>query len=136
MFSEMFNFKGINWWTLLGGLGLNFVITVFASIGGAYLSSSEATLELYKQIGPPGMVVVIFLACGFAGFITAKIADDEPVKHAFISSLGAIAPFVFTAVISFNIMPFMMAAVAAAGNLNGGMLAVRRPKHRISFDRD
>ena len=136
MFSEMFNFRGINWWTLLGGLGLNFVITVFASIGGAYLSSNEATLELYQQIGPPAMVLIIFLACGFSGFITAKIADAEPVKHAFISSLGAIAPFIFTAVISFNIMPIMMAAVAAAGNLNGGILAVRRPRRDISFDRE
>jgi FtsH-binding integral membrane protein len=128
-FRDLFNFNGINWWTLLGGLGLNFVITAIIAIAGAYLGTNEATAEFYGRYGPPIMVIVVFVACVGAGFITAKIADDVPTKHAFISSLGAVVPFVLVAVLSFNPMLFMMAAIAAAGNLNGGMLAAPRRRH-------
>jgi hypothetical protein len=128
-FRDLFNFDGINWWTLLGGLGLNFVITAIIAIAGAYLGTNEATAAFYGQFGPPIMVLVVFVACVGAGFITAKIADDVPTKHAFISSLGAVVPFIFVAVLSFNPMLFMMAMIAAAGNLNGGMLAAPRRRH-------
>jgi hypothetical protein len=129
-FRDMLNFNGVNWWTLLGGLGLNFIITIITSLAGAYLATNEGTAAAYAQFGPAAVVLVVFLCCVGAGFIVAKLADDLPVKHAFLSSLGAVAPYVFVAVTSFNPMPLMMAAVAVAGNLNGGMLA--RPKPRYS----
>ncbi len=128
-FRDLFNFEGINWWTLLGGLGLNFVITAIIAIAGAYLGTNEPTAAFYNQFGPPIMVLVVFVACVGAGFVTAKVADDVPTKHAFISSLGAVVPFIFVAVLSFNPMLFMMAMIAAAGNLNGGMLAAPRRRH-------
>ena len=96
MFKQLLNFDGINWWTLLGGLGLNFVITVFTSIGGAYLAVNKSTAGFYTQFGPPLMIIWIFLACGLAGYIVGKIADDFPLKHAFWASLGAIVPLLLT----------------------------------------
>ena len=133
---SLLNFQGINWWTLLGGMGLNFVITMFSSLLGAYLSANEATATFYQQAGPPLMVLAIFVACGVAGFITGKISDDVPVKHAFLSSIGAVSPFLFVAVMSFNPMPVMLALVAAAGNLNGGMLSTPRPRYQPPRDVD
>ena len=129
MWSQMFNFNGINWWTLLGGIGLNFIITTVSSLFGAYLQSNDGTAAAYQRLGAPLMVLAVFSLCVFAGWIIGKVADDDPLKHAMFSSLGAIVPFIFTAVMSLNPMLFMMAAVAAAGNLNGGMLAVPKRKH-------
>jgi hypothetical protein len=129
MFRQLLNFEGINWWTLLGGLGFNFVITVFTSLGGAYLATNESTADFYSRFGPPLMVILIFLACGLAGYVVGKIADDLPLKHAFWASLGAVVPFFATAVLSFNPMPFLMAGVALAGAMNGGMLATPRPRY-------
>lgn len=129
MLRYLFSFDGINWWTLLGGLGLNFVLTMFASLGGAYFSTNPATEAFYGQYGAPIMIVVIFLLCGLAGFVTGKIADENHVKHAFLASLGAAVPFVFGAVLLLNPMQMMMAAVAVAGNMNGGMLSVPKPKY-------
>jgi len=126
MLRELFNFRGINWWTLVSGLGLNFVITIFGSLGGAYFATNEATAEAYQQYGPLLMMLAIFVACGIGGFLVAKIADDVPVKHALLSSLGSFVPFLAMAVLTFTPMLLMLAAMAAAGNLNGGMLAVRR----------
>ena len=130
MFRDMLNFNGVNWWTLLGGLGLNFVITTFLSLFGTYLSANEGTADLYGRFGAPLMVLVLFAACVLSGWVIGKIADDEPVKHAFLSSLGALFPLLFAAVMTFNPMLLMMAAIAAAGNLNGGMLSVPR-RHRF-----
>ena len=138
MFKNLLNLEGINWWTLLGGLGLNFVIATIVSIGSIYLGANEATADFYQRYGPILLVLVIFLACGFAGYIVAKIADDQPLKHAFWASLGAVAPLVFGAVLSMcqNPMQFMLAVVAAAGALNGGMLAIPRPRYRLPQGRE
>jgi len=76
------------------------------------------------------------ICCGLSGYVTGKIADDVPLKHAFISSLGAVVPLVASAVLSFNIMALMMAAVAVTGNFNGGMLAIPKPKYRPPVDRE
>jgi hypothetical protein len=129
MLRHLFSFDGINWWTLLGGLGLNFVLTLFAALGGAYLSANPATAEFYGQFGDALMIVVIFVLCGLAGFVVGKIADENRVKHAFLASLGAAAPFLFTGILWSNPLLVMMAAVAVAGNLNGGMLSVPKPKY-------
>jgi len=128
-FRDLLNFEGINWWTLLGGIGLNFVVTAMTSIFGAYLGTNEPTAAFYERFGAPLMVIVVFAACVGAGWIIAKIADDVPTKHALLSSLGAIVPFVFVGAMTFNPLMLMMAVVAAAGSLNGGMLGVPRRRH-------
>jgi hypothetical protein len=130
VFSDMFNFRGINWWTLLGGMGLNFLITTLTSFLGAYLGSNEPTAQFYAQYGSALLILVIFGACLGAGFITGKLADDVPVKHAFLSSLGAFVPLIVGGVMSFNPLMLMSAAVAVAGNLNGGIMS--QPKSRRS----
>ena len=73
---------------------------------------------------------------GEAGFVIAKIADDVPVKHALLSSLGAFVPFLVIAVMTFTPILLMLAVMAAAGNLNGGMLAVRRRHYHYDPHRD
>ncbi len=138
MFKNLLNFQGINWWTLLGGLGLNFVIVTGISIGGLYLSVNEATANFYQNYGPILVILLIFLACGLAGYVVARIADDEPLKHAFWSSMGAAVPLLLGAVLAMcqNPMQFMLVLVAVAGALNGGMLATPRPRYRPPQDRD
>ena len=126
MFKELFNFRGVNWWTLFGGIGLNFVTTLFISLAGAYFATEGAMSEAYQQYGLLLMTLAVFIACGLAGFVIAKIADDVPVKHSFLSSLGAFVPLVVMAVLTINPLMLMVAAIAVAGDLNGGMLAVRR----------
>ncbi len=130
MLRHLFSFDRINWWTLLGGLGLNFVIATFSSLIGAYYASVEHTAEFYATYGPPLMVLGVFVTCGIAGWIIAKISDDVPIKHAFLSGLGAAVPYTAAAVLSFNIGLLMFAVIALAGNMNGGMLAMPRPRTR------
>ena len=136
MFRDLLNFRNINWWTLLAGMGLNFVITLFGSLAGAYFATNEATSDAYQQHGALLMMLAVFIACGLAGFVIAKIADDVPVKHALLSSLGAFVPFLVIAVMTFTPILLMLAVMAGAGNLNGGMLAVRRRHYHYDPHRD
>jgi hypothetical protein len=131
MLNQLLNFQGINWWTLLGGIGLNFCITVFTMFVGAYLNANEATSPFYNQFGPLLVVLFTFLVSVGAGWVTAKIADDVPIKHALWGSLGAFAPFIFGAVMFFNPTLLMLAVLGVAGNLNGGILAAPKPRARF-----
>ena len=126
MFKDLFSLKGVNWWTLLGGLGLNFIISVIIALTGTFLSQHETYGATYEAYGQPVVMLAIFLACGVAGFGIAKIADSLPLKHAFLSSLGAAVPMLAAFFLGPSVIVLMMAVVAVAGNLNGAMLAAPR----------
>jgi hypothetical protein len=128
MLRNLLTFDRVNWWVLLGGLGLNFIISIFSSLVGAYLAVAEDTASFYVQYGPPLMLLAVFLACGVAGWIVAKISYEVPIRHAFLSSLGASVPYLFFGVIGFNPWLLILAVVAIAGNMNGAMLAMPKPR--------
>jgi len=130
MFRDMLNFKGINWWTMVGGLGTFFISSMGLSLLGTYFATTSGENGWYPQFGAPLMVLLAFVIGGLAGWLIAKIADDEPMKHAMFSSLGAVVPLIAAAVMTINVVPFMMAAVMFAGSLNGAMLSMRR-RHRL-----
>lgn len=129
MFRYLFSFEGINWWTLLGGLGLNFILTLFTAMGGAYLGTNPGTADFYAQFGAPITVVAYFLLTGLVGFVTGKIAGEYQVRHAFMGSLGGLVPLLVVGVLTFTPMALMLAVVGVAGNMNGGMLSVPKPKY-------
>ncbi|MEN6479072.1 MAG: hypothetical protein ABFD20_05495 [Anaerolineales bacterium] len=129
MFQDLFNFKGINWWTLLGGLGLNFILSMAIALSGSYLAGHEAYGAFYEAYGQPIMMLALFLLCGLAGFAIAKIADNVPLKHAFLSSFGAAMPLLGAFFLGPSVILLMMAIVAMAGNLNGAMLAAPKRRH-------
>jgi hypothetical protein len=132
VFRYFFSFERVNWWVLLGGLGLNLIISLFSSLVGTYLSVAEETAAFYVDYGPPLMLLAVFLACGLAGWIVAKISYDVPLRHAFLSGLGAAVPYVFFGVTSLNPWLLMLAFVALAGNLNGARLAM--PRRHVGED--
>ncbi len=124
MLKELFNFKGVNWWVLLGGIGLNFILSVLVALMGTYMSQNAT--DSYESFGQPLMMLALFVLCGLAGFAIAKIADAYSVKHAFLSSLGAALPMLASFFMGPSIILLMMAIIAVLGNLNGAMLAVPR----------
>ena len=136
MLKGMFNFTGVNWWTLVGGIGLNFAISMFSSLAGAYFAVNESTALFYEEWGMLLMIIAIFAACGLSGYMIYKMADDVPLKHSFLSSLGAAAPFLAIAVVTLNPIILMLAIVAVAGNLNGGMMAMSRSRHYVPPKQD
>ncbi|MBC7315856.1 MAG: hypothetical protein H5T70_05495 [Chloroflexi bacterium] len=132
-FRDMFNLRGINWWMLLGGVGLNLFISLMSALVGTYLSVNETTADFYMRYGQALMMLAVFILCGLAGFLISRLSDDVPLKHAFLSSMGAFIPFFAVGVLTFNIMLILVAIVAVAGALNGGILGL--PKRHYWPDR-
>ncbi len=129
MFKNLFNLEKINWWILLGGIALNLTIVLTVGLVNAYVANHEATAEAYRQFGGPILLLIIFLACGLAGYLVGKMADDEPVKYAFLSSLGAAVPMTVGAFLFVNLSQLLLAIVAVLGGLNGGVLSLPRHRH-------
>jgi multidrug transporter EmrE-like cation transporter len=129
MLRDLLNFEGVNWWVLLGGLGLNFITTVMVGLVDIYLRTLESISEFYGNYGAPFMVLVMFLACALVAFIVGKIADDLPLKHAVWSALGAVVPLLLGAVLFVNPNTLMLAIMAVAGAFNGGLLATPRRRY-------
>ena len=127
MFKDLFNFRDVNWWVLLAGLGLNFISITGLAIFGTYLA--ETSPDFFRQWGLALMVLGVFVFCFIAAFIAGKTAGDQELKHALLSSLGAVVPLFVTGVLALNPMQFMMVAVAVAGAVNGGMLATPKRRH-------
>lgn len=127
LFKHVMSFENVNWWVLAGGLALNVIIAAVSTIAGAILSLAESTAAAYASYGAPLMLLGVFLACLLVGAIISRMADDVPVRHAFISSLGAATAFLLGALFTLNYMLLLVAVVAMAGNLNGAMLALPKP---------
>jgi|YNPNPStandDraft_1061719.scaffolds.fasta_scaffold75283_2 uncharacterized protein YacL len=136
MFKQLLNFEGINWWTLLGGLGLNFIITILVGLLSIYLQATSPEGGFFAMFGAPIMVLIFFLACTLGGFIVGKVAGDEPVKHALWSSLGAVVPLLVASVMMMNLNTLMFPIIALAGAVNGGMLAMPRRRYSPPQDRE
>ncbi|NLG29289.1 MAG: hypothetical protein GX557_15375 [Chloroflexi bacterium] len=124
MWKRLFTVDGLNWWLLGGGFGISFVAVGLAAVLGGYLGTLAP--ELYLQWGAVLNVLMVFLLCGLAGFLTARFADAHPMKHALWASLGAVIPLLVGAVLLVNPFLIMLALVSVAGALNGGRLALPR----------
>jgi VIT1/CCC1 family predicted Fe2+/Mn2+ transporter len=126
MWKRLLTPDGLNWWLLGGGFGISFVAVGLAAVLGGYLGTLAP--ELYLQWGAVLNVLMVFLLCGLAGYITAKFADSHPLKHALWASLGAVIPLLVGAVRVVNPFLIMLALVSVAGALNGGRLALPRSR--------
>ena len=131
LLKHVMSLENVNWWILAGGVALNVIIAAVSTIAGAALSLTESTAEAYANYGAPLMLLGVFLACLVVGAVISRMADDVPLRHAFLSSLGAAAAFVLGALFTLNYVLLMVAVVAIAGNMNGAMLALPKPHRRM-----
>lgn len=129
MLKYLFSFEGINWWTLLGSLGLNFFVSLLAAGLGMFLGTNPGTADFYTRFGAPLTIVVYFILAGVAGYVTGKIAGEYQVRHAFMGSLGGAIPLLAAGVLTINPMALMLAVIAVAGNLNGAIRSIPKPKY-------
>jgi len=125
MLRDIMNTDDINWFMVLGSLGLNYVLFKTTEILGLLLLSSEQLFSLYDLL----ITLSAFLAGLLAGFITAKFAPDRPFKYAIWGIPGILAPFLFMALQTASILFVIAGLVGAMGTFNGGILGTGKPKH-------
>lgn len=130
MLRYLFSLDRVNLWVLLGGAGLNLLIALSSSLVSAYFALAGDERGPLQPLLPPLMLLGVFLACGLAGWIIAKISEDVPLRHAFLAALGAAVPYTYFGLTWLNPWLLILGLVAVAGNVNGALLVLRNRRTR------
>lgn len=124
IFRNIFNFRGINFWHLANSVGWNILWTgaslliIFFGLG----KSQQGFLLL--QIG---LMVSIFVGPLIAGFLFGHLAaDGRGLTYGVVGSLGSVVLSLIFILPSGGFLGLMLAVIAIAGGLNGGLLSLRR----------
>jgi hypothetical protein len=119
----LFNLRGINFWWLASSIGLNLswavVVLLFVF---RVLSAGIDTVENMQLV----MMVGFFLGPLVIGWLIGRWADDgQGPTYGLIGSFGSLV-LVLYAVLPSGPLGLLVAVVALAGGLNGGLLSQRR----------
>ncbi len=119
----LFNLRGINFWWLASGVGLNLswaILLVFFVF--RVLSAGIDTVESMQVV----LMIAFFLGPLAIGWLIGRWADDgRGPTYGLIGSFGGL-PLILYTILPSGLLGLLVALVALAGGLNGGMLSQRR----------
>jgi hypothetical protein len=122
---SLVNFSGLNYWLLASGIGLNLIFTfiiIFLSFDS--LTTNPQAPELIQI----GLMVAIFFSTFLTGWLLGRMADDNRgPTYGLIGSLGSVG-LIIPLLLPAGILGFLLAVVALAGGLNGGIMSLPRKK--------
>jgi hypothetical protein len=119
----LFNLRGINFWWLASGVGLNLswaiVVLLFVF---RVLSAGIDTVENMQVV----LMIGFFLGPLAIGWLVGRWADDgRGPTYGLIGSFGSL-PLILYVILPSGPLGLLVAVVALAGGLNGGLLSQRR----------
>jgi len=125
---QMFNPQGLNWWLVVSGIGLNFVLMTFLVLGVVYATETG--------IGPAwstlAMSVGGFLIPLLTAYVCGRMGDERFLAYAFYPLIGYMMPVVF-GMTSAGVFGILMAVFGVLGAFNGGNMAARRASRRRHY---
>ena len=125
--NRMFNLKGLNFWMLGVGLGLNFFWALMLVIAGAFVIS-QSTLN--RDLIQVGMLLASFVGPFIIGWLVSKMAADlRGPSYGLIGSVGGLIPIVVVLVPQ-GIFGIIIALTTLLGGMNGGIFAMRNLNKR------
>jgi hypothetical protein len=124
---QLFNLRGTNLWLIGANVGWNVIWALFSLfIGANILSRAEEAVAIVQV----GLMVSAFIGPFLGGWLTGKVASDgRGPTYGVIGSLGSVMLILIT-LLPAGILGLMIAAVALAGGLNGGVFSEGRRRSR------
>jgi hypothetical protein len=122
---SLVNLSGLNYWLIASGIGLNLIFTYLAIFLSFYgLNVEPQAVEGTQLI----LMAVTFLSNLLTGWLIGWMADDNRgPSYGLMSSLGSVG-LIVTVILPTGILGILLAVVALAGGINGGILSLRRRK--------
>ncbi len=119
---KFFNFKGLNFWLVGSGIGLNLIWTAALMSLAALITRNGESPEWLPLLE----IVGAFLGpLGIGLWISSMAHETRGPAYGILSSLGS-ALLILIVVFPANLqIGFIMFAVAILGGLNGGMISQR-----------
>ena len=120
----------LNWWTVISGMGMNFMLTSFIFLTVTTLAAQGASEMVFTLAMSAGS----FFAPLLTAYVCGRLSDERFLTYAFYSLLGFLilaVPGIFLA------GPFGLLTVGFGilGAFNGATLAARRSaKRRHAID--
>ena len=118
--------QDLNWWTVISGMGMNLILTVFLLFGIAALSiteTGEILITLVMSLG--GFLIPLFTA-----LICGRISGEKFLAYAFYPLIGFLIPVVPGIVVGGGMMAVLMVAFGVLGAFNGATIAARNVMKR------
>jgi len=126
--------QGLNWWTIVSGLGMNFVLTILLFLLLAYTATIGIHEIAYTLIMCLGGVTIPLLTA----YICGRIADERFLSYAFYPLIGYLILAV-PGILYVGIFGMLMVILGVLGAFNGANLAARsayKRRHYIEDDQD
>lgn len=122
---ELFNLRGLNYWLLASGIGLNGIWTFLTFLFSLQMLESVASNPAIIQLV---MMIAIFLGTFFTGWLIGKWAGDlRGPTYGVVGSVSSVGIILFVLLPAGGVTGILTALVALAGGFNGGLLTLPRP---------
>jgi hypothetical protein len=124
-FDRIFNPQGLNWWIVVSGIGMNFVLMTFLVIGVVYAAengTNPAWTTTAMSLG--GFLIPLLTA-----YVCARMGDERFLTYAFYPLIGYLMPVLF-GITSAGMFGLLMVVFGVLGAFNGGNMAARRARRR------
>ncbi len=82
--NRLFDTQDLNWWTIVSGIGLNFVLTSFLFLGATPLVSADAPEAVFVTVICLGAFAIPLLTA----YICGRLADECVLTYAFYPLIG------------------------------------------------
>ena len=121
---DILNLKGINLWHIANSVGWNILWTGGSLLLTIYLLGKSPGALIFLQLG---LMIIFFVGPLTAGLIFGNLASDgRGITYGIIGSLGSVILALFIVLPSGGILGLMLAVIALAGGLNGGLMSLKR----------
>jgi len=117
--------EGLNWWTVVSGIGLNFVFTAFLFL----------TMTAFSEQGfPPWLYTILMCAGAFlipmiTAYVCGRLADERYLTYALYPLVGFLILTV-PGILFAGVFGVLMTAFGILGAFNGATLVARRAMKR------
>ena len=126
-----FSPSGLNWWTVVSGIGMNFLLTAFLFLGVTTLTAQGASEVVFTLTMCAGAFVIPLLTA----YVCGRLSDERYLAYGFYSLVGFLILAV-PGVLYARLFGLLTLGFGILGALNGAMLAARRgAKRRREIDR-
>ncbi len=125
---RVFEPQGLNWWTIVSGIGMNFVLTALLFLGLTYAAANEIGEMTYTLLMAGGG---FFIPLSTA-YVCGRIGDERFLAYAFYPLIGYLILAV-PGILSAGVFGLLMVAFGILGAFNGANLAARRARKRRHY---
>jgi hypothetical protein len=123
---NVFDPEGLNWWTIVSGIGMNFALMAFLFLGMTGLSTAGMMSGVLYPLAICGGAFLIPLG---TAYVCGRMADERYLTYGLYSLVGFLVLAVPGVVVGGTI-GLLILGFGVLGAFNGATLAARRAARR------